>query len=222
MYNNDMPSRAELPSAGKLLRSTVIAALVAAALLVTAVLPGEYGIDPTGVGRMLGLTPMGEIKAQLAAEATAEEIAPVASSPVVTAPAPVAEQPIVNVTPPEAAPAPVAEAEPATVRSDTVTFKLAPNAAAEIKLAMKERAQVQYEWSSAGGAVNYDTHGDPFGAPRDFYHGYGKGRNQPSDAGTLQAAFDGKHGWFWRNRSGKEVTITLKVRGDYDKVERVI
>ena len=36
------------------------------ALLVTMVLPAEYGIDPTGVGRVLGLTEMGEIKQQLA------------------------------------------------------------------------------------------------------------------------------------------------------------
>ncbi|MBA4743322.1 MAG: transmembrane anchor protein [Azoarcus sp.] len=214
MYNTDLPSRAELPSAGKLLRSAIIAALVAAALLVTTVLPAEYGIDPTGIGRTLGLTQMGEIKTQLATEAAAEEAAP----PVAAA----AEAPIAAVTPPQAG-EPAAQTEPAPeARSDTVSFKLSPNAAAEIKLVMKEGARVEYEWSSAGGAVNYDTHGDPFGAPRDFYHGYGKGRNQPSDAGTLQAAFDGKHGWFWRNRSGKEVTVTLKVRGDYDKVERVI
>ncbi|MDX5445066.1 MAG: transmembrane anchor protein [Zoogloeaceae bacterium] len=218
MYNTDMPSRAELPGAGRLLRSTLVAALVAAVLLVTAVLPAEYGIDPTGVGRMLGLTQMGEIKTQLAQEAAAEAEPPGAAAES-GAPAPAVEA-----AAPEEAPAaaPAAEAEPANVRSDTVSFKLAPNAAAEIKLVMKERARVEYEWSSAGGAVNYDTHGDPFGAPRDFYHGYGKGRNQPSDAGTLEAAFDGKHGWFWRNRSGKEVTITLKVRGDYEKIERVI
>ncbi|MDX5362727.1 MAG: transmembrane anchor protein [Pseudazoarcus pumilus] len=216
MYNTDMPSRAELPSAGKLLRSTAVAALVAAALLVTTVLPAEYGIDPTGIGRTLGLTQMGEIKTQLAAEAAAEEAA---------APAAAESQAPDEANPPapEAASPPVAQAEPATeARSDTVSFKLKPDAAAEIKLVMKEGAKVEYEWSSAGGAVNYDTHGDPFGAPRSFYHGYGKGKNQPSDSGTLQAAFDGKHGWFWRNRSGKEVTVTLKVRGDYDKVERVL
>ena len=36
------------------------------------VLPAEYGIDPTGVGRALGLTQMGEIKVQLAEEAKIE------------------------------------------------------------------------------------------------------------------------------------------------------
>ena len=72
MYNTDMPSRAELPTSAQLLRSTLIAAGVATALLVTVVLPAEYGIDPTGVGRVLGLAEMGEIKTQLHAEADAD------------------------------------------------------------------------------------------------------------------------------------------------------
>jgi hypothetical protein len=38
----------------------------------------------------------------------------------------------------------------------------------------------------------------------------------------LVAAFDGKHGWFWRNRTGSEVTVTLKTEGDYAKIERVL
>ena len=69
MYNSDMPTRAELPSSRQLLRSTAIAAAAAAALLVTVVLPAEYAIDPTGVGSLLGLTTMGEVKGQLAREA---------------------------------------------------------------------------------------------------------------------------------------------------------
>jgi hypothetical protein len=48
MYNTDLPTRAELPSTGKLLRSTAVAALMATGLLITAILPAEYGIDPTG------------------------------------------------------------------------------------------------------------------------------------------------------------------------------
>ncbi|MER9107977.1 transmembrane anchor protein, partial [Mesorhizobium sp. M0848] len=69
MYNTDIPTRAELPTSMQLLRSTVIAILAAAAILVTIVLPAEYAIDPTGVGRALELTEMGEIKTQLAEEA---------------------------------------------------------------------------------------------------------------------------------------------------------
>ena len=69
MYNTDIPTRAELPTNAQLLRSTAIAIVAAAGILVTIVLPAEYAIDPTGVGRMLRLTEMGEIKTQLADEA---------------------------------------------------------------------------------------------------------------------------------------------------------
>lgn len=202
MYNTDLPRRAELPSTGKLLRSTGYAALIAAALLIFAVLPAEYGIDPTGAGRLYGFTQMGEIKRSLAAQNAAA--APQTAA--VPKPEPVSAQ-----TP-----------APGTQRHSTLV-KLKPGQAAEIKLSMRKGARVQYEWSSAGGPVNFDTHGDPAGgAPKGFYHGYGKGRGAERDAGTLEAAFDGTHGWFWRNRSGQEVTVTLKTSGEYSKISRVL
>ncbi|HEU0076657.1 MAG TPA: hypothetical protein VFQ76_03350, partial [Longimicrobiaceae bacterium] len=61
MHIANTPPKNELPSSRALLRSTAIAAATAAVLLVTVVLPAEYGVDPTGVGRVLGLTEMGEI-----------------------------------------------------------------------------------------------------------------------------------------------------------------
>ena len=54
------------------------------------------------------------------------------------------------------------------------------------------------------------------------YHGYGKGRNSQGEKGTLVAAFDGKHGWFWRNRSGNPVTLTLRTNGAYSTIRRVV
>ena len=74
MYNSDIPTRAELPTTRQLLRSTVIAIISAAAILVTVVLPAEYNIDPTGIGRVLGLAEMGEIKQQLAEEAERDRL----------------------------------------------------------------------------------------------------------------------------------------------------
>jgi hypothetical protein len=74
---------------GGLIRSTLIAAGAAGAILVLFWLPAEYGIDPTGVGALTGLTEMGEIKQQLAAEAGADakaaaeaSVAPLAAVPV--------------------------------------------------------------------------------------------------------------------------------------------
>lgn len=65
---------------GGLIRSTLIAAGAAGAILVLFWLPAEYGIDPTGVGALTGLTEMGEIKQQLAAEAEADAQAAAAAA----------------------------------------------------------------------------------------------------------------------------------------------
>ena len=69
MYNTDFPDRADLPSTEKLVGSTIIAGISAVAILITVVLPSEYGIDVTRAGGVLGLTEMGRIKMQLAQEA---------------------------------------------------------------------------------------------------------------------------------------------------------
>ncbi len=218
MYNTDLPTRAELPSTGKLLRSTAIAALIAAVLLVTTVLPAEYGIDPSGVGRALGLTQMGGIKVTLAAEANAEEAQPAGAVP---PPSAAVQAPAIAAAPDVGSrPEPAAQANAAT-QQHTMSITLKPGQAAEIKLAMRKDTRVRYEWATQGGSVNYDTHGDPVGAAKSFYHGYGKGLNATGDAGMLLAAFDGKHGWFWRNRSDAQVTVTLKTSGGYDKIKRV-
>ncbi|HEX7240769.1 MAG TPA: hypothetical protein VF263_10915 [Longimicrobiaceae bacterium] len=206
MHIVNTPPKSELPSSRALLRSTVIAAATAAVLLVTVVLPAEYGVDPTGVGRVLGLTEMGEIKMALAKEAEADAAAPAAAP----ASAPVA-----------ATPAPAAAATPAAATAasaDTTVVALQPGQGREIKVVMREGARVSYEWTVEGGVVNSDTHADRPGTP---YHGYGKGKNQASDQGVLVAAFDGKHGWFWRNRGRTPVTVTLRTSGDYRELQEV-
>ena len=45
-----------LPTKSELLRATGIAVVVAIVILVTTILPAEYGLDPIGVGSSLGLS----------------------------------------------------------------------------------------------------------------------------------------------------------------------
>jgi hypothetical protein len=205
MFNANKPDVSELPSTGRLLKSTGIAVVIASALLVTVVLPAEYGVDPTRVGSLLGLTEMGRIKMQLAAEAEAEEAS---DQPAAAAPAAVAAAPNAGVV----------SATGPGVRTDETVLTLAPDQGAEIKLVMEEGARVAFTWTSSGGAVNFDTHADRPGTP---YHGYGKGTEQRVE-GELVAAFTGSHGWFWRNRTGEPVTITLRTSGAYTEVKRVV
>jgi hypothetical protein len=50
------PSAPDNPSVRKIVAATAVALLAAAVILFVAVLPAEYGIDPLGTGRLLGLT----------------------------------------------------------------------------------------------------------------------------------------------------------------------
>jgi hypothetical protein len=219
MFNSKLPTLNELPTSRQLLRSSVIALVVAAALLVTVVMPAEYAIDPTGVGRVLGLTQMGEIKNTLAVEAADADVQP-AAVPVAQSPAPVQAAPQEQI-----ATAPVAEpvAEPLPdLKADEVTVTLKPGEATEIKLEMLNKATVSYEWTTDGVPVNHDTHGEPYIGPKGYYHSYSKAKQIKADKGEFTAIFDGTHGWFWRNRSNSDVTITLKTKGEYLSIKRVI
>jgi hypothetical protein len=231
MYNTDIPNREALPSTAKLIRSTIIAAIVALVLLVTVVMPAEYALDPTGAGQLLGLTEMGEIKEQLAEEAAADaaaEMVAVQSS---------ADQKTQEVSAPvvaeaidEPAPSPeietvLAEPEPAPEPEvakpqwqDEVRVVLTPGEGTEFKLTMEEGAVARFSWVSEGGPINYDTHGNGSGQSIS----YEKGRGVPEDEGELEAAFTGDHGWFFRNRNDNEITLVLRTGGDYGQLKKVL
>ena len=213
MFNTPLPTVNELPSTRKLLRSTVLAILVAAGLLVTVVMPSEYAIDPTGVGRTLGLTQMGELKIILAQEALADAAPPQASAP--------EPAPQIAAVKPEVQPAvqPVAKSNLA-LKKDQLTITLKPGEGKEIKLEVLKNRTVNYEWTTVGGPVNYDTHGELYNGEKGYFHSYNKGKQVKSDKGEFTAIFDGTHGWFWRNRSNNDVTISLKTTGDYLSVKQ--
>ena len=219
MYNTPKPSVEDLPTSSQLLRSTGIAIAAAAVILVTVVMPAEYNIDPTGVGGVLGLTEMGEIKAQLAEEAESDRFMLEQE----------AAQPQSSLSPgvldaifglfvgtAHAQEAPAVAPAAAPVWTDEITFTLEPGKGTEIKLVMAEGAVAQYDWAVTGGAVNFDTHGDGGGNEIS----YEKGRVVKADAGDLTAAFTGNHGWFWRNRGDSPVNMTLRVAGAYSEIKR--
>ncbi|KAB2720560.1 MULTISPECIES: hypothetical protein [Brucella] len=261
MYNTDLPNRADLPTSAQLKRSTFLAGLSAIAILVTVVLPSEYAIDPLGVGRVLGLTEMGEIKTQLAKEAADDAAAaqsdgetaeaangeikvisqrldriemmiaasmdgtpaaepqrtsslPEQAKPAATDPAPTRER-FGNVDSAETTAA-VPSVPP--VRTDEVSFTLSPGKGIEVKLVMEEGDKVDFAWTANGAVVNFDTHGDGNGNKVS----YEKGRGVGEDSGVLEAAFTGNHGWFWRNRTDNDVTVTLKTNGEYSDLKQVM
>ena len=75
MHNSNIPKDLDIPTTASLIKSTIITAVAAVVILVTIVMPAEYGIDKTGVGELLGLKKMGEIKVSLAEEVEADKSA---------------------------------------------------------------------------------------------------------------------------------------------------
>jgi hypothetical protein len=228
MYNTDLPTRAELPSSAQLLRSTAIAVVTAAGILVTVVLPAEYAIDPTGVGRMLRLTEMGEIKTQLANEAEADRLKDSQTTPAQTPATPSPDQRSslfgtviagLFVSAAHAGDGLVVAQAPAS-RTDETVITLKPAEGVEYKLTMKAGAKVDFNWAAKDGVVNYDMHGTPGAGAKE--KSYKNGRGSAGEQGVLTAEFDGSHGWFWRNRGSKDVTITLKTTGAYGEIKRMM
>ncbi|WP_370156464.1 transmembrane anchor protein [Ferrovibrio sp.] len=212
MYNTDMPTRAELPSSKQLIRSTAIAIAAAAAILVSIVLPAEYNIDPTGIGRALGLAEMGEIKVQLAKESEEDAIRDQQGTP---APAP--ERRSMSGSGLGSFFISSAMAQPAGQnRVDERSFTLQPGEGVEVKLEMKRGDRSTYEWVATD-EVNYDMHADGSGKSTS----YKKGRGVTKDEGMITAAFDGNHGWFWRNRTKAPVTVKIKVTGPHTSMKRM-
>ncbi|HAS1003525.1 TPA: transmembrane anchor protein [Enterobacter cloacae] len=210
MFNVSKPTLDDLPTSKQLLRSTCSAFVAAIAILIAIVLPSEYAIDPTGIGRALGLTEMGEIKTQLAEEAAADAAMDASKAAATTTgnastatPAQTQGDPQVANDPPW---------------RDELRVVLKPGQGAEVKLSMKAGEKAEFSWIAEGGVVNFDTHGDGGGQSIS----YEKGRAVPTDDGVIQAAFNGNHGWFWRNRGDVDVAVVVRTRGQYAEMKRVL
>lgn len=200
MFNNKRPSLEELPTSRQLLKSTAIAAASATVILVAVVLPAEYGIDPTGAGGVLGLTEMGQIKAQLYEEAEADRLMGLEEQSSLL-------DDLFGLF------VGTAYAQEAPAWRDETSFTLQPGETAEWKMVMEEGAQAQYQMIVEGGRVNFDLHGHGGGQSVT----YEKGRGSQGAEGGIIADFAGEHGWFWRNRDDVPVTVTVRVRGDYSE-----
>lgn len=174
-----------------LVKATGGALLAAAAILILFVMPAEYGIDPTGVGRLTGIVGMG------------------AGSEAAT-PAP-AEVPVAGpLTPTKAAI--VREGD---LRSDEMTLTLAPHSGQEVKAHMKAGQSYVFEWSAKGGPVKADMHGEKVNAAEGEFTSYWEEKQMTGGKGSFTAPFEGTHGWYFRNKGETPVTVSVKTTGFY-------
>jgi hypothetical protein len=193
-------SAAQVPyqaSARSLARASIAASAVAAAILVLFVLPAEWGIDPTGAGKVMGLTRMAQTgEGEDAAQGADAPDAPTASQTIV----PQVKESIVATT---------------AWRSDEKTITLPPHSGTEFKAHMTKGDRLVFRWAAKGGDVRMDMHGEPTGGKPGEFSSYWKQKDLTEAQGSFIAPFDGTHGWYWRNGGETPVTIELKTAGFY-------
>ena len=210
------------PTSRQLLKATAIAIAVAAVLLVTAVLPAEYGIDPTGIGARLGLNTLSE-------SAETPEVSPPTAPPASTGPA-TADSAAANAALTAKAAAAFGanagqsfDAKAVSLgtipyQRDTLTVTLAPGKGAEVKAMLKSGDGMVFHWTATGD-VALDMHGERHDA-KGTWTSYAVEGSQREASGTFIAPFDGSHGWYWQNRGTEPVTVNIQVTGYQEKLYR--
>jgi hypothetical protein len=187
----------------------LIAALAAAVILFTVVLPAERGYDPTGIGKALGLMKMSEQRAT--ATASIEDVT--GGNEILVAKAGASSMDPLPLPNPA-----VHQDETTAPKTETVKVTLGFDQKTEIKAQLGKAKVIVYNWSVEGGKVYVDFHGHDPSKGDSYWVRYKEEDGVTGDSGSLVAPFAGEHGWFWLNVSDTPVTITLTVSGYQDKL----
>src|SRR5262245_33777300 len=201
------PFEVDPPSRARLLKSVAAALVGAALILVLIVLPAEYGMDPTGAGRALGLTALHAPKRTLQVKDVVggNEKYREVTLPSLRDPIPLPNPAVIQV-------------KPATARAEHVSVTLQPGQQTEIKAVMDAAQVILYSWQASGGEVYTDFHGHEPDAGEAFVR-YEEQQSGHEGHGSLVAPFSGEHGWFWLNISEQPVTIDLNFSGYHREVK---
>ena len=97
-------------------------------------------------------------------------------------------------------------------RTDTRTFTLSAYGTLEFKYQLDQGATMLYDWT-ASDPVGFDFHTEPASNP-DASESFEKGE-AAAKRGAYVAPYSGIHGWYWKNNTDHDVTITLTSAGFY-------
>ena len=103
---------------------------------------------------------------------------------------------------------------------DTIKVVIPARGEKEYKLQLEQGASFNYLWETDNGALFFDFHGEPSGDTSGYFKSFEKD-TRSSATGVLTAVFRGTHGWYWKNSNSFPVVITLKVSGDYQRLDDI-
>ncbi|MBN8833676.1 MAG: hypothetical protein ABS68_09210 [Niastella sp. SCN 39-18] len=194
-------------SSRKIIRAVIIALFLGALLVFCAILPAEYGIDPTGVGKALGFTRLHASSSEAGASTVRMSYPRLKMEKAGSDPS--VKKPIEADNPPPT--------QQYDVREDSVQVTVPAGKGIEYKVYMLKHGQMKYEWSTEKDVLYIDFHGEVNEAEpaKDTYYESYTLAYADNMVGTFLSPFEGKHGWFFRNNGQNDVVVTIRLKGQY-------
>jgi hypothetical protein len=168
-----------------LLVGSGIAIVAAAVIAVLFVLPAEFDIDPTGFGKLSGLTKIADpgMSPEQKRGALRTGVLTLSGAPLTPEPG----------------------------QTDHWEYEIAPYGSIEFKYELAKGQPMTFRWQATG-PLHYDMHAHPFEGGTALTESYGVS-DAALMQGRYVAAFTGIHGWYWQNRSFEPVKLTLDASG---------
>ena len=107
---------------------------------------------------------------------------------------------------------------PQPQRKDSVNITIPARGNKEYKFFIEKGATLEYIWQTNGEALFFDFHGEPAGDTTGYFKSFKKSTDSQS-SGSLTTSFAGTHGWYWKNNTSSPITIVLKTKGEYQRLD---
>ena len=181
--------------------TSILSALFAVFIIIGFVLPANYNIDPTGIGKKLGIlgayvnTANQPDNNPAVAQSNSANQANTPAAPVATVPTDISSLPLEE-------------------HEDTVELVVPPKQSLTYRLSMERDYALKYTWLTDGQPLASDFRGERKDAKTNEFKSFSK-KESAKLSSFFIVPFDGNFGWHWENKSEKAVTIKLHIKGAY-------
>jgi hypothetical protein len=194
-------------SASQIKKATIIALVASFIIAIIAVLPAEYGKDYTGLGKKLGFSRL----YQNPEEAEQKGTETTANKPVFKT------LTLADVGSEANNPTPSKQYDS---RKDSVKITIPVGKGLEYKIAVLKHGQVKYAWKTNNGVLFVDLHGDVKSETKNspYYESYTVA-NSNNMGGSFIAPYEGRHGWYFKNKTNQPIEVSLHLVGEYQLIK---
>jgi hypothetical protein len=105
-------------------------------------------------------------------------------------------------------------AQPGVFKVDSMEFTLAPKEGMEYKYRLAKGSGLLFSWTSTA-PIHYELHSEPEAGPKGYAETFDKHDSRDAGHGNYIAPFPGIHGWYWENRTDRDVVVRIVSAGHY-------